>query len=208
MKLYEYWRSSCSYRLRIALGVKKLQAEQIHINLLENEQFSDDYKKINPQSSVPTLIDDKIKIYQSLAALEYLEEAYPKPAILPKKLDERAYVRSLALSIVADIQPLNNIKVLNFLTAEMGISQEQKTQWIKKWIENGFTSIEKRLGKTKYCHKNTVSMADICLIPQVYNALRFECDMNNFPNIMHIYENCNELNSFIKAKPENHKFAV
>jgi maleylpyruvate isomerase len=205
MKLYEYFRSSCSYRLRIALNFKKLQAEQIHINLLESEQLKDEYKAINPQGSVPTLVDGKIKIYQSIAALEYLEETYPKHAILPKSAVDKARVRSIALAIACDIQPLNNLRVLNYLTNYMEVSQEKKTLWIKNWIENGLEAVEQMLAAShKYCHKDSVSMADICLIPQVYNALRFECDVEKNPKIMKVYEACNRLPAFEKAKPENH----
>jgi maleylacetoacetate isomerase len=206
MKLYEYFRSSCSYRLRIALNFKKLKAEQIHVNLLEGEQISDAYKAINPQGSVPTLIDDKVKIYQSIAALEYLEETYPKHALLPKLAQDRAKVRSIALAVACDIQPLNNLRVLNYLTNYMEVTQEKKTMWLKYWIENGLETVEQMiLASHKYCHKDSVSMADICLVPQVYNALRFECDTTKFPKIMKVYEACNKLPAFEKARPENHK---
>ncbi|MCE3232411.1 MAG: nagL 1 [Rickettsiaceae bacterium] len=205
MKLYEYFRSSCSYRLRIALNIKGLDAEKTHINLLKNEQFSDGYKAINPQSSVPTLVDGNTAIYQSLAAIEYLDETYPDNPLLPKGPAKRAKVRSIALAIVADMQPLNNISVLNYLVNELGISEEQKLKWYKHWINKGLGAIEPILSiSDKYCHRDSVTLADICLIPQVYNALRFKCDTSAFPKIMRIYETCNQLPAFEQAKPENH----
>jgi len=203
MNLYEYFRSSCSYRLRIALNIKGIKAEHFQINLLDGEQKTDEYKAINPQGTVPTLIDGDIAIHQSLAALEYLEETHPTPPLLPKNADARAKVRSIALAISCNIQPLNNIGVLSYLKDEMGLSDEQKMQWYKHWIDKGLTSIESMLNDSgQYCYQDYVTMADICLIPQVYNALRFECDTSNFPKIISIYNECLKLPAFDEAQPK------
>lgn len=203
MKLYDYYRSSCAYRLRIALNLKKLDAELIPVNLLKAENFSEDYRKINPNSSVPTLVDGNVSIYQSLAALEYLEETHPTPPLLPKEPSARAHVRSIALRIACDIHPLNNIAVLRYLTDTLGISEEQKNAWYKHWIEERFIALQKILGKDGFCYGDSPTMADICLIPQVYNALRFECNMQPMGRIMSIYDHCMTLPVFDKASPDN-----
>jgi len=208
MKLYEYYRSSCSYRLRIALNIKNIAAEQMHINLLKGEQSTDDYIKINPQGTVPTLVDGDVSIYQSIAALEYLEESHPLPPLLPDNLNDKAYIRTLCHHISSGIQPVNNIGVLNYLKNTLNISEEQKNKWLHDWIGKGLSSLESMLDKSEdFCFGNSITMADICLVPQVYNAMRFECNMSNLPKITSIYEKCMQQDEFRKASPENHPFA-
>jgi maleylpyruvate isomerase len=205
MKLYEYYRSSCSYRLRIALNIKNIAAEAHSIDLLKGEQHAPEYKDINPQGTVPTLLDGDVMIYQSLAALEYLEETHPTPPIMPKSPVDRAEVRSIALAIVCGIQPMNNIGVLNYLQSEMNFSEDQKMQWYRHWIESGLAPIEQMLSDGKFCFGSTPTIADICLIPQIFNAIRFKCDVSFFSKIMSIYEECLKLDEFDRATPENNK---
>jgi len=210
MKLYSYYRSSCSYRARIALHWKGLPYECIPVHLLKNggEQHKPEYAALNPQELVPTLIDGDFVLTQSMAIMEYLEEKYPTPALMPIDPLQRAYVRQISLVQVADIHPLNNLKVLNHLTTELAISQAQKTEWYHKWIRQGFSATEKLLERSPYFKGrfvcgDQVSMADMCLIPQVYNARRYELPLDDFPLICAIEKNCLELQQFIEASPEN-----
>jgi maleylpyruvate isomerase len=210
MKLYSYYRSSCSYRVRIALNHKGLKYEHHSVHLVKDggEQHKPEYKALNPQELVPTFIDGDFILTQSMAIMEYLEEKYPKPHILPKDAQQRAYVRQLSLICVADIHPLNNLKVLNHLSNEFGITQEQKTAWYHKWIRQGFDATEKLLEKSPfrigpYCCGDEVTMADMCLIPQVYNARRYEMDMSLWPLITRAEEHCLKLKTFLNAAPEN-----
>lgn len=169
------------------------------MNLLEGEQRQPDYLEINPQGSVPTLVDGDVAIYQSLAALEYLEEKFPQPPILPDTLPEQARVRSLCYAIACDIHPLNNLRVLNYLKGSLSVSDDVKQQWYCHWIHEGFKPIEKMLmleETGRYCHGSEVTMADICLVPQVFNAKRFECNLEDFPNIQRIYDELMKLPEF------------
>ncbi len=209
MQLYSYYRSSASYRVRIALNYKGLDYTHHSIHLVKNggEQHTPEYKALNPQAQVPTFIDGNFLITQSMAIMEYLEEKYPKPRILPKNLEQRAYVRQLAMISVADIHPLNNLKVLNHISGEFGITREQKTVWYHKWVQQGFDAIEKLLDRSPfrtgpYCCGDDVTIADMCLIPQVYNAQRYEMSLAAWPLISAIEQNCLKLKSFIDASPE------
>ena len=211
MKLYDYWRSSCAYRLRIALNIKGIVPEREFINLLVGEQHDIEYKALNPLESVPMLEDNSAKIYQSLAAIEYLEERYPEPPLLPRDSPGRARVRSLAFTIACDIHPLNNLRVLQYIESEIGIGEKQRIDWYKHWITKGFEGIEKILeqnASSPYCHGGNPTIADICLVPQIFNAKRFACDLEPFPNILRIYGNCEDLTFFADAHPENQPDAV
>ena len=211
MQLFGYFRSSASYRVRIALNLKGLGYEQVPVHLVKHggEQFSEQYKSINPESLIPALIDTHeggdIAITQSLAILEYLEEKYPEFALLPKDFADRAYVRALSLSIACDIHPVNNLRVLKYLSANLGASDEQKNAWYRHWCELGLAVIEQRLQQEsrsgKFCFGDTPGMADCCLIPQVYNAQRFQCDLSGMPRILEINERCLALDAFDKATP-------
>ncbi|MBF7072430.1 maleylacetoacetate isomerase [Glaciecola sp. MH2013] len=209
IQLHGYWRSSASYRVRIALHLKQLDFEYIPVHLVKDggEQKSEFYQKLNPSMLVPTFVDDDedIVLNQSLAILEYLDEKYPQTSrLLPQHTLDRARVRALAQDIACDVQPIANLRVLAKLKEEFEATDEQTKQWSRDWIMKGFDALEKRL-KTragKYCYGYEITLADVCLVPQVYNALRFGLDLNSFPIIKKVWENCNELDAFKRAAPE------
>lgn len=207
MKLYTYFRSSAAYRVRIALNLKALPYEAVPVHLLKNggEQLLPSYRKINPNALLPALDDDGTTMTQSLAIIEYLEEKHPQVALLPPKASDRARVRALALMIACDIHPLSNLRVLNYLVGTLGISEETKLEWIRHWIKDGFAAIEANLTNYAqpgiYCYGNEVTIADCCLIPQVFNAIRFAVDLNPYPRINAIYSACVALPAFILAHP-------
>lgn len=207
LKLWDYFRSSACFRVRIALNLKGLDYETIAIHLLNQggEQFLPDYQKVNPQSLVPSLQDGNNLITQSVAIIEYLDELHPSPALLPKDLYEKALVRSFALSIVADIHPLNNLRVLTYLTNNLHVSEEQKNQWYQHWIGKGFTALEKKLLQSNrvgnFCFGNQPTLADICLAPQMVNARRFHCDLSSYPTLVKIDANYQKHPAFVKAYP-------
>jgi len=205
MDLYTYYRSSCSYRVRIALNYKEIPYQGIDVNLLKGEQKESIYQKINPQGLVPFLKDQDFGLSQSLAILEYLEECYPRPALLPEGVRDRAMVRALAQVIACDIQPIQNLRVLKYIKTELNASEEQKLAWIRHFISSGFEAYETHLERTagQYSYGDKVSMADICLVPQIYNAMRFEVPMGSYPIINRIYAALMNLDSFSKAAPEN-----
>jgi maleylpyruvate isomerase len=207
VKLYDYFRSSAAYRVRIALNLKGLGYEHIPVNLLKGEEGETAYQELNPQGLVPTLVDDGKVLTQSLAICEYLEERYPEPSLLPGDAMERARVRSLAMAVACDIHPVNNLRLLKYLVTELGASEAQKLAWYRHWITEGFEAIEVMLNDSDqtgtFSHGDTPTLADLCLVPQVYNARRFEVDLTPFPSIVRIDNNCLELDAFQKAKPEN-----
>lgn len=207
MRLYGYFRSSAAYRVRIALALKGLQVETTFIHLMKGEQYSPEYSKINPQNLVPVLEDEGALLTQSLAIMQYLEERHPDPPLLPADAPGRARVRSLALLIACEIHPLNNPRVLNYLTGKLGVSEDQKLEWYQHWVSTGFTPLEKRLstepGTGRFCHGDTPGFADCVLVPQVANARRFKVDLTPFPIICRIDAACRELEPFRKAAPEN-----
>ena len=189
---------------------KELGYKYHPVHLVKNggEQHKPEYAALNPQELVPTFIDGDFILTQSMAIMEYLEEKYPRPAILPKDVEMRAYVRQISMIQVADIHPLNNLKVLNHLSGELQISQAQKMEWYQKWIRQGFAATEKLLERSKFRTGKFVcgdapTMADMCLIPQVYNAVRYELPMDDYPIIRAINDECLKLQSFIDASPEH-----
>ena len=204
LRLYSYFRSSAAYRVRIALNYKGIEYKQIPVNLVDDEQNSKEYLAINPLGLVPALklADDTI-ITQSTAILEWVEEQYPEPGLYPHDAATRAKARSLCNIISCDIHPLNNLRVLKYLKADLNVSDTQKTDWYHHWISKGFNSVEKALSPDTYALGHSVSMVDVYLIPQVYNALRFNQDMDSYPNITRIYHSCNELDAFKMAAPES-----
>lgn len=204
--LYGYFRSSATYRVRIALNLKGLDYDQIPVNLVKGEQRGGEHLARNPQGLVPSLVlDDSAVVNQSLAICEYLDEVHPEPALLPVNALERARVRALAQSVACEIHPLNNLRVLKYLVSEMGADEAAKLAWYHHWIAEGFTALEATLSNPPssgdFCHGDTPTLADICLIPQVYNAERFECDLSAYPTIQRIVTNCRSLPAFEKAAP-------
>jgi maleylacetoacetate isomerase len=208
MKLYTYFRSSASYRVRIALNLKGVNYEALPIHLTNagGEQHQPAFREVNPEALVPVLVDDEQHaITQSLAILEYLEERYPGTALLPAPTLERARVRALAQAIACDIHPLNNLRVLSYLTGTLGVSEEQKMAWYRHWAEQGLEAIEQQLSKSsatgKFCHGDRPTIADCCLIPQTFNAQRFDCDLSRMPTVMRIFQQCMTLDAFQAASP-------
>lgn len=212
MKLYTYWRSTAAYRVRIALNLKQIDAEYESVHLVKEggEQHSAEYTALNPQELVPTLVDGEYALNQSMAIIEYLDEKHPEPALLPKDAVTRALVRALAQAIACDIHPLNNLRVLQYLEYQCGMEKERRKHWYTHWIMEGFQAVEAMLGEshnTDFCFGDTPTLADLCLIPQVYNANRFEINLGSFPTIKRINEHCLGLDAFEKAAPENQKDA-
>ncbi len=206
LTLYTYFRSSAAYRVRIAMNLKGLTADARYVHLTRNggEQFSEAYKAINPQGLVPTLVDGDLHLSQSLAIVEYLDEKYPATPLLPRDLADRAYVRQLALGISCDIHPLNNLRVLKYLTGTLGITEEQKNQWIAHWISSGLQAVEAELARRpagRYCFGDTPTLADCCLVPQVFSAQRFQVDLSACPRVLAVHANCQALPAFADAQP-------
>ena len=209
MKLYTYFRSSAAYRVRIALALKGLTPQMIPVHLLRNggEQSTPEYLALNQQGLVPALDDEGAVLTQSLAICEYLDEIQPEPPLLPATAIERARVRALALAIACEIHPLNNLRVLNYLTGTLSLSEAQKVVWYHHWIRLGFSALEAQLARESatgsFCHGNTPTLADVFLVPQVANARRFDLDLSAFPTLLRIDAHCRELPAFIAAAPQN-----
>jgi maleylpyruvate isomerase len=207
MKLYSYFRSSAAYRVRIALQLKGLPYEVVPVHLLKDggQQFSPEYRQLNPEALVPALLDDGQVLTQSLAIIEYLEEMNPTPELLPANPVDRAYVRALALSVACEIHPLNNLRVLRYLVHQLGVSDDAKNAWYRHWCEQGLAAVEARLARDSrsgaFCFGDTPGLADCVLIPQVFNAQRLQCDLLAMPTILRIYEACAVLPAFINAAP-------
>lgn len=207
MKLYSYFRSSAAYRVRIALNLKGLEYETVPVHLLKDggQQHSDAYKALNPTELIPTLVDGELAIGQSMAILEYLEEAYPEPALLPPDAAGRARVRAIAQSIACDIHPLNNLRVLKHLKRGLGVDDATKDEWYRHWINVGLTSVEALLAGNpatgRYCHGDQVTLADVVLVPQVFNARRYDCDLSAMPTIVRIADTCAQIEAFARAEP-------
>ncbi len=218
MKLYTYWRSTAAYRVRIALNLKGIDYDDVPVHLVKSggEHLTPDYENLNPQKLVPVLeLDSGEIITQSVAIIEYLDELQPVPALLPALALERAHVRMLSQIVCSDIHPINNLRVLKYLTGEIGGDQEQKSRqksgWYQHWIIEGFNALEKVLKDSEhtgqFCFGNKPGLADCCLIPQIYNANRFSIPLDAYPNILRIEENCLTLPAFDKARPEGQQDA-
>ena len=209
MKLYTFFRSSASYRVRIALNLKGLNCEYapIHLRRGGGEQFSPDYKIKNPQALVPTLEDGGRPLTQSLAIIEYLEERYPEPPLLPKDPADRAAVRAMALAIACEVHPLQNLKVLNYVKGELKQDEAAASRWAQHWIALGLAALEEMVRaapkRGKFCFGDAPTLADLCLVPQLANARRFGCDLSGVPTLVRIDAHCGTLPAFVNAAPEN-----
>jgi maleylacetoacetate isomerase/maleylpyruvate isomerase len=204
MKLYTYFRSSASFRVRIALNLKGLAYDAAFVHLPRGEHRAAGYTAVNSQALLPTLEDAGHVLTQSLAILEYLEEAHPTPPLLPKDPFERARVRSLAMLIACEIHPVNNLRVLQHLKRSLGQNEEQVNAWYRHWIGDGLAKLEADLarpGTGVYCHGNLPTLADCCLAPQVFNAQRYQCDTSPYPTVMRVFSACMQLDAFERAQP-------
>jgi maleylpyruvate isomerase len=207
MKLYTYFRSSAAFRVRIALNYKGLAYDPAPVNLAKSEHHEAQYRGINPQGLLPALEDDGRRLIQSLAIMEYLDERYPEPSLLPKDAFDRAYVRALAGIVACEIHPLNNPRTLKHVRKAYGVDEAGINSWYRHWIAEGFDMLEGFLAAEArsgtYCLGSTVTMADCCLVPQVFNARRYECDLAPYPTVMRIFDACMKLPAFDKAQPTN-----
>ena len=205
MKLYSAARSSASFRVRIALNLKGLPYDYAPVDLIHGDQFKDGFRDMNPAELVPVLEHDGARLTQSLAIIEYLDEQYPPPPLLPHDPLDRAYVRSIALAIACEIHPLNNLRVLRYLVKQMGQSEEVKNAWYRHWVEQGLAQIEAQLDAQRRCGRfvlgDEVTLADVLIVPQIFNAHRYDCRLDHVPTIMKIFDACMQLPAFDLAQP-------
>jgi maleylacetoacetate isomerase len=204
MELYNYFRSSASYRVRIALALKGLAFDYKAVHIAKNEQFAESYAAVSAARLVPLLRDGEHVITQSLAIIEYLDETYPRPPLLPADAAGRARVRALALDIACEIHPLNNLRVLRYLVHSLKVSEEDKDRWYRHWVETGLEAVERQLAAkpARYCHGDMPTLADCVLVPQIFNAQRFKCRTDHVPQAMRVFDACMRLDAFEKTRPE------
>jgi maleylpyruvate isomerase len=208
LRLYSYFRSSASYRVRIALNLKGLAYEYVPVHLVKGggEQLRPEFQALNPSGLVPVLIDQNQVLVQSLAIIEYLEEQHPDPSLLPGRAVDRARIRSLGLTIACEIHPLNNLRVLRYLVKTLDVAEEAKNAWYRHWVEEGLAAVEKILANDphtgRFCHGDAPTLADCCLAPQIFNAERFACRLDHLPTVMRVYKECMTLPAFQQAAPE------
>jgi maleylacetoacetate isomerase/maleylpyruvate isomerase len=204
MELYNYFRSSASYRVRIALALKGLDYEYKPVHLAKNEQFTESYAAVSAARLVPILRDGEHSLTQSLAIIEYLEETHPAPPLLPAAPAERARVRGLAMDIACEIHPLNNLRVLRYLMRDLKVGEDDKNRWYRHWVETGLEVVERQLAARPgtYCHGETPTLADCVLVPQIFNARRFDCRLEHVPQVMRVFDACMKLDAFEKTRPE------
>jgi maleylpyruvate isomerase len=206
VKLYTYFRSSAAFRVRIALNLKGAAYQAEYVHLPKGVHRAEAYGRVNPQGLVPTLVtDDGVQLSQSLAIMEYLEETQPEPALLPRDAKGRARVRSISDLIACDIHPLNNLRTLQYLKRALGRSEDDVNTWYRHWIADGLAKLEGTLVQTSgtgtYSHGELPSMADCCLVPQIFNAKRYECDLAPYPTVMRVFQACMKLEAFERAQP-------
>jgi maleylacetoacetate isomerase/maleylpyruvate isomerase len=203
MELYNYFRSSASYRVRIALALKGLDYDYKPVSLVKNEHLAESYASVSASRLVPLLKDGEHVVTQSLAIMEYLDETHPEPPLLPADALGRARVRSLALDIACEIHPVNNLRVLRYLVGPLKVSEEDKNRWYNHWVETGLEVVEQRLAAspTRYCHGDTPTMADCVLVPQIFNARRFDARLDHVPNVIRVFDACMQLDAFSKTQP-------
>ena len=204
MELFNYFRSSASYRVRIALALKGLDYDYRSVHLQKNEQTQESYAAVSASRLVPMLVDGGQRITQSLAIMEYLDETHPELPLLPKDALGRARVRALALDIACEIHPLNNLRVLRYLTQSLKVSEDDKNRWYRHWVESGLEVVERQLQDqpAAFCHGDAPTLADCTLVPQIFNAQRFACRLDHVPQVMRVYEMCMQLPAFVNTRPE------
>ncbi len=205
IKLYNYFRSSASFRVRIALEIKGLPYDYAPVHLLKGEQLAPDFVKLNPDALVPVLCDGTDVLNQSLAIVEYLEETHPEPTLLPDTPSNRAHIRAIALAIACEIHPLNNPRVLKYLKNTFNVEEEARNDWYRHWVKLGFAALETRLSQSPltgaYCVGDTPTLADVCLVPQVFNGKRFDVVVEEYPTLARIFEHCMAQEAFQRAAP-------
>ena len=205
MQLYSYFRSSASYRVRIALALKGLPYEYVPVQIVKNEQFAAPFDAIAPGHLVPVLKDGDDVLSQSLAIIEYLDETHPQPSLLPGDARSRAQIRALALDIACEIHPRNNLRVLHYLVNELKVGEDAKNGWYRHWVETGLAVVERQIVKAnaggRFCHGDTPTLADCVLVPQIFNAQRLECRTDHVPTVMRVFEACMRLDAFSKTQP-------
>ena len=205
MQLYNYFRSSASYRVRIALALKGLDYEYKPVQLVQNEQFNESYAAVSAARLVPLLRDGDAVLTQSLAIIEYLDETHPEPPLLPPDPAGRARVRALALDIACEIHPLNNLRVLRYLVHDLKVGEDDKNRWYRHWVETGLEVVERQVAghpaTGRHLHGDAPTLADCVLVPQIHNAQRFACRLDHVPTLMRIFETCMESDAFAKTQP-------
>ena len=205
MELYSYFRSSASYRVRIALALKGLAYDYRPVQIVRNEQFAAPFDAIAPGHLVPVLKEGDDVLSQSLAIIEYLDETHPTPSLLPGDARSRARIRALALDIACEIHPLNNLRVLRYLVNELKVSEDDKNRWYRHWVETGLEVVERQIvnagAEGRYCHGDTPTLADVTLVPQIFNARRFECRLDHAPTVMKVFDACMQHPAFVAAQP-------
>jgi maleylpyruvate isomerase len=205
MELYNYFRSSASFRVRIALALKGLDYDYKAVHLQKSEQLQESYAAVSASRLVPLLRDGETVLTQSMAIIEYLDETHPAPPLLPGTPAERARVRALAQDIACEIHPLNNLRVLRYLVRDLKVSEDDKNRWYRHWVETGLEVVERQLAArpSTYCHGDTPTLADCVLVPQIFNARRLACRTEHVPNVMRVFEACMKLDAFERTRPEN-----
>jgi maleylacetoacetate isomerase/maleylpyruvate isomerase len=205
VKLYTYFRSSAAFRVRIALNLKGLPYEASFVSLPKGEHRTGQFAALNRQALLPSLEDGGARLNQSLSIIEYLEERHPDPALLPKDAQGRARVRSLSLLVACEIHPLNNLRTLQYLRRQVGQNEEQIKTWYQHWIDDGLVKLEDELREAKetgrFCHGDSPTMADCCLVPQIFNAKRYDSDLAPYPTTMSVFDQCMKLDAFERAQP-------
>ena len=203
-QLYSYFRSSASCRVRIALNLKQLDYDTVPVHLAKGAQRSEGYLAVNPAGLVPTLAEDGHVLTQSLAIIEYLDELYPEPPLLPGSAADRARIRAIAQTIACEIHPLNNLGVLGYLRDALDVDETARNAWYRHWVEKGLATVESLLADPRsgaFCHGDAPTLADCCLVPQVFNARRFTCRLDHVPTVMRIFDRCMALEAFQRAAP-------
>lgn len=205
MELYSYFRSSASFRVRIALALKGLPYDHVPVHLVKNEHLQGPFTGMSPSRLVPLLKDGDRLLTQSIAIIEYLDETHPSPPLLPPDPAGRARVRALSLDIACEIHPLNNLRVLRYLVHDLKVSEDDKNRWYRHWVEAGLETVERQLAGHPstgvYCHGDVPTMADALLVPQIFNARRFECRLDRLPTVMRVFGACMDHPAFLAAQP-------